>query len=188
MQDEPDAANLRRDLFQCLQPLASDCIFQNGETREVSAGLRHVRNVTTAERIADDHEYNWYGACFLLQNRRYLIRTRYNHVRVHSDQLSGEGPRHVGVAAGPTNVEADIAALHPTQILKAALKGCDAGLSFIITFGVWHQHSDAPHGLALLRACSERPRCRRSAEKRYELAPPHSITSSAATRRVCGTV
>src|ERR1700692_2691203 len=81
MQDDPDAANLRRDLFQCLQPLASDCIFQNGETREVSAGLRHVRNVATAERIADDHEYNWYGACFLLQDRRYLIRTGHDHVR-----------------------------------------------------------------------------------------------------------
>jgi hypothetical protein len=65
--------------------------------------------------------------------------------------------------------KADIAALRPPQILKAALKG----LSFSITFGVWHQHSDAPHGLALLRAYRERPRYRRSAEKRYELAPAH---------------
>jgi hypothetical protein len=39
------------------------------------------------------------------------------------------------------------------------------------------QHADAPHPIALLRACRERPRRRRAAEKRYELAPLHSITS-----------
>jgi hypothetical protein len=33
-----------------------------------------------------------------------------------------------------------------------------------------HQHADAPHALALLRAGRERPR-RHSAEQRHELAP-----------------
>src|SRR5437016_3530629 len=40
----------------------------------------------------------------------------------------------------------------------------------------------------LLRARRERPRHRRAAEKSDELAAFHSITSSAATSRVCGTV
>src|SRR5262249_61212724 len=35
----------------------------------------------------------------------------------------------------------------------------------------------------LLRAPRERPRRRRAADKRYERAPPHSITSSAISRR-----
>src|SRR5262249_52267648 len=37
-----------------------------------------------------------------------------------------------------------------------------------------HQHADAPHALALLRPCRERP-SRRTAEQRDELAPPQLI-------------
>src|SRR5262245_53241467 len=50
-----------------------------------------------------------------------------------------------------------------------------------------HQHADVPHPLALLRARRERPR-RRAAEQRDELAPLHSITSSAVASSVGGTV
>jgi ABC transporter substrate binding protein len=57
---------------------------------------------------------------------------------------------------------------------------------------IGHQHADAPHPLTLLRARRERPRGRRPAEERYELAPldwcDHSITSSAATSSLSGTV
>src|SRR6266480_5210390 len=41
--------------------------------------------------------------------------------------------------------------------------------------------------IALLRPCRERPHGRRAAAPRDELAPPHSITSSAATCSVSGT-
>ena len=43
------------------------------------------------------------------------------------------------------------------------------------------------HAVRLLRARGERPRDRRAAEKRDELAPPHSITSSARASSVGGT-
>src|SRR5262249_33050663 len=49
-----------------------------------------------------------------------------------------------------------------------------------------HQYGDASHPLALLRAGRERPR-RRAAEQRDELAPFHSITSSARASKVGGT-
>src|SRR5262249_14559256 len=39
----------------------------------------------------------------------------------------------------------------------------------------------------LLRASGQRPRCRRAAELRDEIAPPHSITLSARARSVGGT-
>src|SRR5215472_9905024 len=45
---------------------------------------------------------------------------------------------------------------------------------------------DAAHPLALLRARHQRPRCR-AAKQRDELAPPHSITSSARASSVGGT-
>src|SRR5262245_15873860 len=46
------------------------------------------------------------------------------------------------------------------------------------------QKRDAPHALALLRARRERPGYRRAAEQRDELAPLHSITSSASDSRL----
>jgi hypothetical protein len=50
-------------------------------------------------------------------------------------------------------------------------------LRFRIILGCRHQHADAPHALALLRARRERPRSRRAAEQRDERAAgTHSIT------------
>src|SRR6516162_395752 len=49
-----------------------------------------------------------------------------------------------------------------------------------------HEHADAPHAVALLRAHRERPRCR-AAEERDEFASSnHSITSSARACTVAG--
>jgi hypothetical protein len=49
----------------------------------------------------------------------------------------------------------------------------DVALRFGITFINCHQHADAPHPLTPLRVRRERPRSRRSAEQRDELAPFH---------------
>src|SRR5262245_47028504 len=51
-----------------------------------------------------------------------------------------------------------------------------------------HQHGNASHPLALLCARRERPRACRAAEQSDELAPLHSITSSARASRVGGMV
>ena len=60
----------------------------------------------------------------------------------------------------------------------------DAGLKFRIVRGCGQEHADAPHPLALLRARRQRPRRRRAAEQRDELAPVHSITSSARREQI----
>src|SRR5262249_56331399 len=62
----------------------------------------------------------------------------------------------------------------------------EPGLSFRIVCREGHQHADAPHALALLRPRRERPRHRRAAEKRYERATPHSITSSDSASNLSG--
>ena len=66
---------------------------------------------------------------------------------------------------------------------NAATRACPSGSSAASA----HEHADAPHPLGLLRARRERPRRRRAAEQRDELAPPHSITSSARASSVGGT-
>src|SRR5262249_5343904 len=81
-------------------------------------------------------------------------------------------------------------AIDPTQFLQPAQERRDAGSAFRIVRGGAHQHADAPHFLALLRARPERPRCGRAAEQREEVTPlqlrDHSITSSARASSVSG--
>ena len=63
------------------------------------------------------------------------------------------------------------------------------GPEFRIVRGCGQEHADAPHPLGLLRARRERPRSRRAAEQRDELAASHhSITSSARASSDGGTV
>jgi len=56
-------------------------------------------------------------------------------------------------------------------LLKALLKCPYPHLEFRVVRSRWHEHADAPHPLALLSACCERPH-RDAAKKHDELAPP----------------
>src|SRR5262249_41947498 len=89
-------------------------------------------------------------------------------------------------AGRPARVDAHIMAVDPAQFLQPAQERRDAGSAFRIVRGGAHQHADAPHFLALLRARRERPPGRRAAEQRDEIAPLHSITSSARASSVGG--
>src|SRR5262249_60060635 len=81
-----------------------------------------------------------------------------------------------------------VLAVGPARLLQALQERGEPGHSFRIVRGQIRQHADAPHALGLLRARRERPRRgRRAAEKRDELAPLHSITSSARASTVAGT-
>src|SRR5262245_17344332 len=83
-----------------------------------------------------------------------------------------------GVGRGPPSVDAHVAADGPTQLPQRLQERPDAGLIFRIVRGCGQEYADAPHPLALLRTRRERARGR-AAEQRDELAPLHSITSSA---------
>src|SRR5215475_6948725 len=89
----------------------------------------------------------------------------------------------------PTPVNADVAILRPTELLKSLPKRRVAVLSFPVVLGKRLEHADAPHAVGLLRARRVRPRGRGATEQRNEIASSdHSITSSAAARSVGGTV
>src|SRR5262249_10934359 len=97
------------------------------------------------------------------------------------------GANAFGVICAPTIVDPHVAAVSPAQLLELLQKRTDPCHSFRIVRGQRGQHADAPHSLALLRPRRERPRRRRAAEQRDELAPFHSITSSARWLRNQGT-
>ena len=71
----------------------------------------------------------------------------------------------VGIARAPAIVDPHVAADRSSPIAAALQERADAGLCFRIVRGCGHEHADAPHPLALLRARRERPRRRRAAEQ-----------------------
>src|SRR5262245_2168799 len=90
------------------------------------------------------------------------------------------------IAGGPAELEAAVSAVDPAELPQRSHKRRHAGLNFRVSLGPRHQHTDPPHPIGLLRARRERPRHRHAAEQRDELAPLHSITSSASASNLSG--
>jgi hypothetical protein len=74
------------------------------------------------------------------------------------------------------------AAFALAKLLQTLREGRNAERRFWVGSFNRHEHTNPPHALGLVCAHRERPRCRRSAEKRDEFSAFHSITSSALTR------
>jgi hypothetical protein len=151
-------------------------------------GCAQTGRKAAADRVADEREYDRYGLRFLLNDPCHLIRAGHHDVGRRGDQLSCKSASLVGIAAGPTIVDLDVAPFNPAQALQALQQRRDIGLSLRIALGVSHEHADAPHPLGLLRPGRERPCGRRAAEKRNELAPSHSITAFARASSLSGIV
>jgi hypothetical protein len=71
------------------------------------------------------------------------------------------------------NINVEIATLGPPELPKLLSKFRQSYRGLRIVPGEAHDHTDAPHPLALLRAGRKRPRNCRAAEQGDELAPPH---------------
>jgi len=90
------------------------------------------------------------------------------------------------LSASPPPQRRSIRTLRPTA-QPASCNRRETRLSFRVVRGEIHEHADAAHTLALLRARRQRPR-RRATEQRDELAPAtHSSTSSVRASRPGGT-
>src|SRR5262245_15985587 len=68
-------------------------------------------------------------------------------------------------------LDSDVAAFYPSELLESVPECRDLGVPFWIGLGMRHQHTDARHTFALLRARCDRPRHRRATNQRDELAP-----------------
>src|SRR5215831_17123618 len=157
---ESDAFDLGRDLFEQLQPFSAHRHVPVCEPREVAVGTRLVVDKTGTDRIADACKNNRQSADFRLNNLRHQISVGDQHVRCQADQFHKDGACSTGIRAGKTNINADIAAIVPTQLLQFLPQRHDLSLCRRIGLGIPHEDADAPHPLALLRARRERPRCR----------------------------
>ena len=144
-------------------------------TKPAPTGVRHLRE--------DDR----HDAGFLLQGCQRRVGCDQDHVRLSSDQLFRMTPHELRITRGPAFIEVCVPPLDPAQGLQGFSECCNARLPLGVSRNS-NQYANAPHALALLRACRERPSSHRAAEQRDEVAPFHSITSSASANNLSGIV
>src|SRR5437667_7575135 len=148
------------------------------ESGDVATWSRQTLDKTLADWVHDLYEHHRNGARRLPEGPQHRSAMAEDHIRCLVDRLYGVRSRAVRVAPGPVVVDPAVAARRPSKILKAPPEYDDAGLRFRVTLRDIHQHRDVPHVLGLFCPSDERPD-NRATDKRDELPPPHSITSSA---------
>jgi hypothetical protein len=89
---------------------------------------------------------------------------------LQADQLLHERSYPIGIIAAPSKIHPQVAAIGPTQVRKRLCERGHVSLPHGIVFVARHEPADAPHPLALLRLCWERP-SRRAANPRNKFAP-----------------
>src|SRR5262249_23479095 len=96
-----------------------------------------------------------------------------DRIGIRPDQLRHISPHAIGVAGGPTSIDAKIAAFRPPEFLQPLAQGRNASLSVCIVRSQ-HYYGEAPHTLGLLRARRERPRRGAAAKQDDEIAPSYT--------------
>ena len=114
---------------------------------------------------------------FVAAAPRWRRALRKNEVGLQRDHFLGEALHQLRAQPRPAIVNPNVAALCPPKLLECLAECGDESLSFTVCFGKPHQHTD-PSRSILLRDRSNQP-CGGTADECDELAPPHSITSSA---------
>src|SRR5262249_1506928 len=138
-------------------------------------------------RIDRRHEYNRHGAACLLQRAHDRAGRSQDDIRRERDQLRGVSAKAIEIARAPAVLDPHVTADTPAQFGQSLRESRNVFESCRIALDRAHKHTDAPHPLTLLRVSRKRPRRRRAAEQRYELAALHSITSSARVSSAGGT-
>src|SRR5262249_33753543 len=178
----------RRDRLEQLQPLAGRAVFEIREPSRVAPRVRHAFHETAADRIGDLHEYHRDGARRLQHWACRRTPDGQNDVGVERHQFGGIFADALGITGAPSDVDVRVASLGPAQLGQSLQECGEARLRRRIVGRKIYQYADAPCPFGLLRPRRKRPRGRRAADERDELATLHSITSSAATSSFSGTV
>src|SRR5262245_61697995 len=169
------------DLLQQLRPFRTETVLELHKAGDVAARPCQARDQAGADRIGGTRKHNRHGSGCLQQRLHRRCAAGHDDVGRKRHQFRRTLAKIVRLDGGPVGLDAQVATFTPSQLLQA-LHQCGVALLDvrIVRGPAAREYADAPHALALLRPRSERPRNRRAAEHRDELATlHHSITSSA---------
>src|SRR6516225_2113717 len=176
VENDGDPGDTRRDLLQQFEPFSHQRRVKGAEPGDIAAGSREALNKALSDGIGHPYENDWYCARLLPQRRDRRGRRCQDCVRRQADQLRGIGRRQSWIAGGKSVVDLDILALDPPETPEGLREGVDTCPSKRVVLAESHQHADTAHPLRLLGVPGDEP------------APSHSITSSARSSMLGGTV
>jgi hypothetical protein len=110
-----DSCHVRRDLLEQLQQFSAYAEFERGKTGGVAARPRQAVDVGVTDRVGDDREHDRHGARLLQQRPHSRIATHQDDVRREHGQFRRMSADFAGIGAGPTDVDAHVAADGPAQ-------------------------------------------------------------------------
>src|SRR5262249_12143753 len=180
-----DTLSLGQQLAQEFQPLCCQLGREESNAGGVAARPSEVRNEANSHRVltGQKHDGDRRRCRPGCEYRRYASRSDYGNLTMN--KISRQHWQSIKLILGPAVFYRHVLA-HDVASLLQALAECPQPFRNRIRRSRVeipdHRHR------RLLRARHERPRCRRAAEQRYELATPHSITSSAVICMINGTV
>src|SRR5262249_39174532 len=111
----------------------------------------------------------------------------HDHLSPPLHELRCERRKKVSLSVAEAVIEADVLPLDPAELAHAIAQRIEQETRGLPIGKAGHQHANVANG-RVLSACRHWPRRRRAAEQGDELAPPHSITSSAVICMISGTV
>src|SRR5262245_1904588 len=183
--DDRQLAETGHDLAQEFQALARKLGRRKRQAGDVATRPRQTGDEASAKRVRHRREHDWdnRGRLFRCEDRRSRCD---NNIDLETDKLGGDLGETLEASLRPTNLDHNGTALDPSEFAQPLLKSGDP-----LARGGTRLPAQKPDGrqlARLLRPRRERPRGRRAAEQRHELAASHSITSSARASSDGGTV
>jgi hypothetical protein len=163
-------------LSQQLESFRDQFAGKGAQAGNISARAREPCDDVGPDRFAargHDHGNRSGG---ILGRRHRLRAAGHDQIDVETNQLGRKLGETLGAAVGRTVVEDEVLTFDVAELSQALSEGIEIG--GVRCRGGRLQQTDTIDLARLLRPRRERPR-RRPAEKRDELASPHSITSSA---------
>src|SRR6266568_2888061 len=153
-----------------------------GDPSEVAAGSAEAGDQPRLQRIYHERNNRYCTGC-RLEDDHDGVGSGDNHIRLAGDDLPGQVGIALVMSLGGIPFDNQILSFNVTQAAKLPEKRTPCAPP--TRFGKECSRDCRMENrypllrCRLLRACRERPRDYSAANKRNELAPPHSITSSA---------
>src|SRR5262249_22657065 len=145
----------------------------------VALGMRNAPHYSAGDRVPDLHEDDREGPGQLLHCPCYRPTIGDDDVGSEVYQLSRVPTDTNEVASIEANVEPQVPAFDPAELLQLLPQGGKIGLIYGVALRTKQQHAAPPHAPVLLRARRDGQRSYQAANQCDDLAPSHSRAFSA---------
>ena len=162
----------RHQFTQKLQPLGPHRTCQETNAREIAVGPREVGYQTEANRVSTAGEDNWYRRRRRLGCERLRGASRDDYYDLSTSQLGSELWQLIVLIVRPAVFDGDVLALDITGSPEAL---AECAHTVRKPFRRSEVEDSNHRRRRLLRARRKRPRYRRAAQQRDELAPSHAV-------------